>query len=140
MPRENLNFDAVREIGLALPDVEDSTTYRGFSLKVRGRLLACAAIHKSAEPDSLMVRIGFEECALLRAAEPDTYYLTEHYSRHPTVLVRLEQISRDSLRDLLGRAWLFVSEKAREGRPKARRQAGSSAVREKRRKPTDVRR
>ena len=45
-----MTFDVVREIGLALADVEDSTMYGGLALKVRGKLLACLAIHKSAEP------------------------------------------------------------------------------------------
>jgi len=38
-----LDFTAVREVGLALPDVRDGTTRRGFALKLRGKLLACEA-------------------------------------------------------------------------------------------------
>jgi hypothetical protein len=44
------DFALVREIALALPDVKDATTPRGFALKLRGKLLACEAIHRSAEP------------------------------------------------------------------------------------------
>ena len=50
MARRNLTFDMVREIGLALPDVEDGSMYGTRALKVRGKLLMCLAIHKSAEP------------------------------------------------------------------------------------------
>lgn len=67
MSRTNVTFDIVREIGLALPDVEDSTMYGSLALKVRGKLLACMAINKSAEPDSLGVRIDFEQRAGLLA-------------------------------------------------------------------------
>ena len=112
MPPKRITFDTVREIGLRLPDVEESTTYGSPSLKVRGKLLTCLAINKSAEPDSLGVCIDFEQRAELIAADPDTYYLTDHYVDYPVVLVRLGRIHLDALRDLLDAAWRFVSAKA----------------------------
>jgi hypothetical protein len=51
--KTTFTFDDVRRIGLALPGVEESTTYRGPSLKIRGKLLTCPAINKSAEPVSI---------------------------------------------------------------------------------------
>src|SRR5437867_404179 len=113
MPRNKINFDAVRRIGSGLPDVEEGTTYGSPSLKVRGRLLTCLAVHKSAEPDSLAVRIGFDQRAELIAAAPDTYYLTDHYVNYPVVLVRLSRIHLDTLRDLLGMGWRFVNAQRR---------------------------
>ena len=59
MPGRTIDFDTVRKIGLALPGVEDSTAYRSPALKVRGKLLACIAAHRSAEPGSLVVSRGF---------------------------------------------------------------------------------
>lgn len=109
MPRKKPDFDIVRKIAMGLSDVEESTIHGAPSLKVRGKLLTCPAIHKSAEPNTLAVRIGFEERARLLAAAPGTYYLTEHYLKHPVVLVRLSRITRDSLRELLGLAWSFVT-------------------------------
>ena len=44
---------------------------------------------------------------------PETYYLTEHYRKHPVVLVRLSQIDRDALRDLLSTSWRLTLPKAR---------------------------
>jgi hypothetical protein len=116
MPSKKIDFDAVREIALALPDVEESTIHGAPSLKVRGRLLTCAAIHRSAEPNTLAVRIDFDQRAELMAAEPSVYYVTDHYVNYPTVLVRLGQIDRNSLRDLLGMAWHFVSSKTKASR------------------------
>ena len=111
MPRKKIDFETVRDIGLALLDVKDATTPRGFALKLKGRLLACEALNKSAEPGSLMVRIGSDERNLLLASEPDVFYVTDHYAGHPAVLVRLSAISRAALRNVLERAWRFVSEK-----------------------------
>jgi hypothetical protein len=112
--RVSIDFDAAREIALALPGVEESTTSRGTSLKVAGRLLACPAIHGSAEPGSLMVRVSVEERERLLATEPRAYYLTEHYVGYPAILVRLSRVSRDSLRDLLESAAKQIGVKKRK--------------------------
>ena len=111
MLRNKISFDTVRRIALGLPDVEESTTYGSPSLKVRGKLLTCLAVHKSAEPDTLAVRIDFDRRAELIAAAPDVYYLTDHYVNYPVVLVRLSRIHADALRDLLSMAWRFVTTK-----------------------------
>ena len=116
MPRKKVDFDVVRQIALALPGVEESTTRGAPSLKVRGKLLACPALHRSAEPGTLAVRIGFDQRAVLMAAEPSIYYVTDHYANYPAVLVRLSRIDRSSLRDLLDMAWSFVSAKSKGGR------------------------
>ena len=99
----------VRELGLALPDVEAGTAYGSPALKVRGKMFACIAIHRSAEPDSLVIRVPFDQRDDLIAADPKTYYVTDHYVNYPCVLVRLTRVHPDALRDLLLMAWRFVS-------------------------------
>ena len=117
MLRNKISFDTVRRIALGLPDVEESTTYGSPSLKVRGKLLTCLAIHKSAEPDSLAVSIDFDQREALMAADSEKkYYLTYHYVDYPVVLVRLSRIKPDELRDLLDMAWHFVTSKMRSGK------------------------
>lgn len=110
MPRRSISFDVVREIARAVPGVEESeSTYRGApSLRIGGKLLACPALHKSAEPDSLVVKIAMDERARLIAEDPEVYYVTDHYVNYPSVLVRLSRIHRDALRDLLAMAAVFV--------------------------------
>ena len=116
MPRTKVTFDTVCEIGLALPEVEDSTMHGSRALKVRGQLLTCMAVNKSAEPGSLGVRIDFEQRAGLVAEAPETYYLTDHYRNYPMVLVRLSRIRVDELRDLLSTSWRFVTSLAEKKR------------------------
>lgn len=111
MPKPRVDFDVVRQIARTLPGVEEDTSSRGTGFKVRGTLLACEAVHRSAEPGSLMVRIGSVDREFLLAAEPDTYYLTDHYRGYPAVLVRLSKISRKALRERLEGAVQFVSAK-----------------------------
>ena len=109
MSREKIDFDVVQEIARKLPDVEESSLHDAPSLKVSGRLLTCPALHRSAEPNSLVVRISIDQRTKLLAANPKVYYLTDHYVNHPTVLVRLGEIDRRSLKDLLEMAWRFAS-------------------------------
>ncbi len=58
--------------------------------------MAGLATHRSAEPDTLVVRTGFDERACLLEDAPETYYLTDYYRSHPVVLVRLSRIDRDA--------------------------------------------
>ena len=109
MPQATVTFDSVREIGRELPEVEESTMYGAPALKVRGDLLACVPRHKSAEPGSLAVRIDFEQRAGLLEEAPQTYYLTDHYTKYPIILLRMSRIRVDELRDLLKAAWRFVT-------------------------------
>ena len=104
-----ISFDTVRKIGLTLPDVEESTSYGAFSLKVRGKMFACTAINPSAEPGTLAVRLDFHDRDELIEGDPDVYYLKDHYKNYPCVLVRLSRIRRDALADLLLAAHHFVS-------------------------------
>ena len=125
MPRNKIDFDTVRRIALGLADVEESTMYGSPALKVRGKLLTCLPVHRSAEPDSLAVRIDFDQRAELMADAPDVYYLTDHYVNYPVVLVRMTRIHLDALTDLLGRAWRFVTAKKVRGNRIVRKQKDS---------------
>ena len=116
MARTKITFDTVRQIGRKLPDVEEGTTYGSPALKVRGQLLTCLAIHRSAEPNTLAVRIDFGQRDELIAADPSTYYLTDHYVNYAAVLVRLSSIHIDALRDLLKESWRFVTAKTNRRR------------------------
>jgi hypothetical protein len=107
--RKSINFDTVREIGRVLPGVQDSSAYGRVALKVHGKLLACEATNRSAEPGSLVLRVGSEDRAQLLAEAPDVYYLPEHYVAYSAVLVRLSRVDREVLRDLLGMAYKFVT-------------------------------
>jgi len=125
MPRKPLGFDVVRELARALPDVEESFGRGVPALKVRGRLLTCPAINKSAEPDSLVVKIGFDQRAELIAEDPDVYYVTDHYVKYPSVLVRLSRIDRASLRGLLASAWKFVTQETETKKLRVRTRGAS---------------
>jgi catechol 2,3-dioxygenase-like lactoylglutathione lyase family enzyme len=43
------------------------------------------------------------------AADPNVYYVTDHYLNYTAVLARLSRVTPDALRDLLGMAHKFVT-------------------------------
>jgi hypothetical protein len=100
MPKPSTAFATVKKLGLAMADVEEGTAYGSPALKVNGRMFACLAIHRSAEPDTLVVRMAFKDRDRRIATAPQTYYLKDHYVNYPCVLVRLGRCNQRTLREL----------------------------------------
>jgi hypothetical protein len=80
--------------------VEESTSYGTPAFKCAGKLLA----RLREDGDSLVVGTTFEERQEMLDADPETYYITDHYLKYPWILVRLSRVTSDALRDLLSRA------------------------------------
>ena len=111
MPKP-VTLATVRKIALALPGVEACLTWGKPAFKVNKQLMACVPSHSSAEPGSLVVRVGFDDRAALLAEVPEVYYITDHYVGYTGVLVRLSRVAPETLRDLLGMAHKFVMRRA----------------------------
>jgi hypothetical protein len=109
-----VTFDTVRQVSLSLDHVEEGTSYGTPAFKVRGALF----IRLHDEFDStIVVRTDFDQREELLAADPETYYITDHYRNYPWVLVRLSRVHPDALRDLLRMAHrLAASSKRRSSR------------------------
>jgi len=55
-----MTFERFKEIGASrCPEWKRARTYGSPSLKVGGQFFTCLPTHRSAEPNSLAVRIGF---------------------------------------------------------------------------------
>lgn len=106
---QGVDLALLKALALTLPGVTDTSTVRGFSFKAGGKLLACKAVHRSAEPGTLLVRIEPAERDRLIKSAPQTYYLTPHYLAHSCVLVRLAKINRKALESLLMRSCAFLT-------------------------------
>ncbi len=115
-----MNFEDVRALGREFPGLQESTIYGSPALKLGNRLVACLAVHRSAEPGSLVLRTDFEHRAALLTDDPETYYVTDHYVKHPVVLVRLARLKHDQMRDLLAAARQCVLADADRSRKKKR--------------------
>ena len=102
-------FAPVRAAAAGLPEVEQTTMYGAPAMKLRGRFFACMATNKAADPNTVVISVGFEQREDLIAAEPEIYYLKDHYQSYPVVLIRLAKIRPDALKSLVREAWHFVS-------------------------------
>jgi hypothetical protein len=98
-------FEAVRRIALALEKVEEGTSYGTPAFKVSGALFV--RMHQDGE--SLVVRTDFEQREELMVADPETYYITDHYLNYEWILIRLSRVQPDALRDLIRMAWRLAS-------------------------------
>ena len=87
--------------------MEEGTSYGTPAFKVRGKLLA----RLREDGESLVVRIGFLERELHMKADPETFYITDHYLNYPAMLVRLPRVRAVQLRELLEQAWRQVAPK-----------------------------
>jgi hypothetical protein len=94
-------YDTLWRLALALPGVEEGTSYGTPAFKVRGKLIA----RLKEDGESLVILIDFEERERLLKADPATFYITAHYLNYPSILVRLPKVRAKALRDLLERAW-----------------------------------
>lgn len=92
-----MTFKDVRKMALTLDGVEESTSYGTAAFKVRGKLIA----RLKEDGESLVVGTTFEQREEMMAADPETYYITDHYLKYPWVLVRLSKVHPDAMRDLL---------------------------------------
>lgn len=119
-----MTFATVRAIGTKLPDVEVSTAFGAPALKLHGKLLACIATNKAAEPNTLVVRVGFDERDAMIVDDPETYYLKDHYVDYDVVLVRLANVGKEAMQDLLQNAWRRVN----AGSPSQRPQTAKSGM------------
>ena len=98
---EPVTFETVRQIALTLPGAEESTSYGTPAFKVKGKLFA--RFHQDGE--ALVVSVDFDERAEMMSADPEKFYITDHYLKYPWVLVRMSKVRPDQLRDLLIGSW-----------------------------------
>ena len=98
---KGVTVEMVRQLALVLPGVIETTSYRTHAFKVNGRLLA--RFHQDGE--TLVVKCEFAAREVLMGANPKTFYLKDHYSCWPWVLVRLSNVRLDDLRGLIEEAW-----------------------------------
>ena len=110
-PASHTAFEAVKTVGLTLPDVEATITAGSPRLKRGGAFMAGLATHPSAEPGTLVIRYDEQEREWLLEDAPETYYLTDYYRRWPLILVRLSRVTPEALRDLLTVSWRLTGEK-----------------------------
>ena len=99
--RPVVTVETARELLLGFPGVEEGPCYGTPGFRVRGKFLA----RLRDDDATLVVKCGDIERDLRMQADPHTFYTTDHYRGYPTVLVRLDSVTREDLREVLEVAW-----------------------------------
>ena len=95
-----VTYETVREIARGLPGTVEGVSYGTPAFRVVKSLFV--RLHQDGE--SLVVKIDARERAMRTRADPETFFITDHYLNYPWVLVRMETVDPDDLRDLLEEA------------------------------------
>jgi len=103
--KNGVTYDVVRRLGLALPNVEEGTSYGTPALKVNGKLFV--RLHQDL--DKIVVKMPFDRREEMMEADPQTYFITDHYREYPWILVSLARVRADALPDLLNIAYRTAS-------------------------------
>jgi hypothetical protein len=103
-----VDWDTVRALARAFPEVEESTQGR-IAFSVRGKGFAWEA--RDRDGGGLAVRVDRDEKQLFLDANPDVYFTSPHYNGFPAVQIRLEAIDGEELRERLEDAWLIQAPK-----------------------------
>jgi hypothetical protein len=103
-PLAGVTFETVREIAQNLPGAEESTSYGTPAFKVKKKLFA----RQHQDGESLVVGVDFDQREEMMKAAPGKFYITDHYLNYPWMLVRMSNVNREELRDLLMGSWRRV--------------------------------
>jgi hypothetical protein len=104
----------VRTIALSLPGTTDEQWYQTSGDKVAGK----GYLRLRTEAEDALVAFVFDmgEREALLSSNPDAFFTTAHYDGSAIVLVNLEEVDLEELRELITDSWLIKAP------PKLRRQ------------------
>ena len=105
MKKQPVTYDTVRRLGLTLPKVEEGSSYGTPALKVSGRLFV--RLHQDL--DKIVLKMPCDRREELMAADPDTYFITDHYRDYPWILVSRSRVPADAWPELLRTAYRAAS-------------------------------
>jgi hypothetical protein len=100
MAPRKLTLSAIRKVAASFPDLEESTSYGTPAFRCKKKLIA--RLHQDGK--SLVLKVGDATRDHLLQADPDTFFITDHYRGYPYVLAHLDRLTPTDLRKLLQRA------------------------------------
>lgn len=100
MATRKLSLAVIRRTVSALSGVEEGTSYGTPAWRHKGKLLA--RLHQDGR--SIVLKVGNETRDHLLQADPETFFVTDHYIGYPMVLAHLDRLSAADLKKLLQRA------------------------------------
>lgn len=104
MAKRKLSLATIRKVALSFPGVEEGTSYGTPAFKLGKKLLV--RLHQDGA--SLVLKVGDATRDHLLQADPDTFFITDHYRGYPYVLAHLDRLTVADLSKLVERAIAFA--------------------------------
>jgi hypothetical protein len=105
--KPRVTFESVRKTALALPGAEEGTSYGTPAFRAGGKLFA----RFNPGEGAIVVRVDMDEREALMEANPETFFITDHYRAYPAMLVRVATATPDEMRDRLEASFRRVAPK-----------------------------
>ncbi|MGH6869868.1 MAG: MmcQ/YjbR family DNA-binding protein [Rhizomicrobium sp.] len=98
----------VKTIALSFPLAEAKPSYgkpafvvaKKFFTRVRAQDASIVLIVDSIDQRDMMLEM-----------DPKTYFITDHYKNYPSILVRMDRVTKDEVRAMLERRWRVIAPK-----------------------------
>ena len=101
------HLETVRGVAFSFPGVEEGVCYGTPGFYVRGKVLA----RLREDGETLAVKCGNEARDLRLRSDPRSFFITDHYAGHPTVVVRLATVRAADLHAVVEAAWRRIAPK-----------------------------
>jgi hypothetical protein len=110
-------WDDVRRLALEMPEASERSSHERAQWRVKDKLFVWERPLRASDlralgdraPDGPILGVRVEHLVAkeaLIADDPEVFFTTPHFDGYPAVLVRLERIGLDVLRELVVEAWL----------------------------------
>lgn len=103
-----ITLDMLREIVLAFPETEETTSWGAVSFKVNNK----AILFWNPTHDCPVFKVPYEERDHLIEIDPDTFFTTDHHRPSPLVLARPDKVDVEWVRATVERTWRAQAKKA----------------------------
>ena len=102
-----MTLDDFRALALALPGVEEGLAYGSPIWRVGKRMLT--RVWEDGETVVLKMDEAMRDALI--AAQPDVFFVTDHYLGHPLGLARLTATEADQIAEILRAGWRDIAPK-----------------------------
>jgi hypothetical protein len=95
-------------IVMSFPGAEKGISYGRPSYKVNGKFFTRL---RREDESMVLLEVSFDEREMLIEAEPETFFVTDHYKGYPYVLIRLSRADVRTVERFLERRWRATAPK-----------------------------
>ena len=98
----------LRKVALSFPGAHEAPSYGQPAYKIEKTFFTRL---RGEDASIVWIVDSIDERDALIEMDPKTYFITDHYRNHPSVLVRIARLNETMLRKMLERRWRAIAPK-----------------------------